>query len=105
MEKIICCWFGYFFGIVPIWGFQTVTAIALSVLFRLNKPLTILASNISIPPAIPIIIYASLATGGLILEGKLPGPLPEFSEEIIYKDLPRYVLGSCSLAILAGAVG
>lgn len=96
---------GFFCGIAPIWGFQTLAAVALSVIFRLNKPLTILASNISIPPCIPLVVYGSLAMGGLILEGKLPGPLPSFSQDIIFKDLPRYVVGSISLAILVGIIG
>lgn len=34
--------FGVFMGIIPIWGFQLVTAILLAFIFRLNKPLVIL---------------------------------------------------------------
>jgi glycosyltransferase involved in cell wall biosynthesis len=96
---------GIFCGIIPIWGFQTVAAIGLSFVFKLNKPLTLLASNISIPPMIPFIVYCSLALGGIVLDGSLPGPIPEFSEDIILKDLTRYIVGSVFLAILAGSIG
>ena len=40
-------------GIVPIWGFQMLAALFLSYIFRLNKIIVLLFSNISIPPLIP----------------------------------------------------
>ena len=55
--------FGIFMGIVPIWGFQLVAAIFLAILFKLNKPLVIIAANISIPPMIPLIIFLSYKMG------------------------------------------
>jgi glycosyltransferase involved in cell wall biosynthesis len=57
--------FGLFMGIVPIWGFQLLVGIPLSVYFRMNKVLFITAANISLPPAIPLIIFASYKFGGL----------------------------------------
>ncbi|MES1225118.1 MAG: DUF2062 domain-containing protein, partial [Bacteroidota bacterium] len=45
--------FGIFMGIVPIWGFQLLAAIALAIVLRLNKALVIIAANISVPPMIP----------------------------------------------------
>ena len=61
---------GVFMGIVPIWGYQLVTAIALAYLFRLNKLLVIVAANISLPPMIPLILYLSYLTGSLVLGGR-----------------------------------
>ena len=58
--------FGIFMGIVPIWGFQLLIGIPLSILFRMNKALFILAANISIFP--PIIWAASLACGKLLFK-------------------------------------
>ena len=52
-------------GIVPIWGFQLVVAIALAFLFRLNKALVVVAANVSIPPMIPLILFLSHLTGAL----------------------------------------
>ena len=55
--------FGIFMGIIPIWGFQLVAAIFLAILFKLNKPIVIVAANISIPPMIPVIIFLSYKMG------------------------------------------
>jgi glycosyltransferase involved in cell wall biosynthesis len=59
---------GIFMGIAPIWGWQTAASIGLAVLLRLNKMITVVAANISIPPMLPLILYASYKTGGLILQ-------------------------------------
>ena len=56
--------FGVFMGIVPIWGYQMITAIMLAYFFRLNKVIVVLAANISFPPVIPIIVYLSFWLGG-----------------------------------------
>ena len=65
--------FGVFMGIVPIWGFQMLTAAFLAHLMRLNKVLVLVASNISVPLFIPFILYFSYKTGGVVLgkEGSL----------------------------------
>ena len=59
--------FGVFMGIVPIWGFQMLVAAFLAHFMRLNKIIVLAASNISIPPMIPFIVYFSYQTGGLVL--------------------------------------
>ena len=46
---------GLFFGIAPIWGFQMIVAAAVAHRLRLNKAITLLASNISIPPLMPFV--------------------------------------------------
>ncbi len=43
--KALSVAFGVFMGILPIWGFQLVTAIFLSFLFRLNKAIVIICSQ------------------------------------------------------------
>ncbi|MFN8309222.1 MAG: DUF2062 domain-containing protein [Chitinophagales bacterium] len=60
---------GVFFGIAPFWGLQMVLVYAITALFRLNKALALICSNISIPPMIPFILYGSYVTGGLWLHG------------------------------------
>ncbi len=67
MKVAVALGFGVFMGVSPIWGFQMLTAAFLAHLMRLNKILVLLASNISIPPLIPFIIYFSYKTGGLVL--------------------------------------
>jgi len=94
--------FGVFMGIVPIWGYQLITAIALAYLLRLNKFIVIVAANISIPPLIPIIIYLSYITGGWILS--VNNDLT-FSTDITFTwmrdNLYQYVVGSLAFAIVS----
>ena len=96
--------FGVFMGIIPIWGFQMVAAISLAILFKLNKVLVIIASNISIPPMIPFIIFGSYKMGGLWV-GKNATQL-EYSSALsldaIKRNLQQYIFGSITLAIVAG---
>jgi glycosyltransferase involved in cell wall biosynthesis len=94
---------GVFSGIVPLWGFQTALAAIMSVVFKLNKPLTILSSQISVPPMIPLVIYASIGMGSLLINRKWDVKLPEqFSTDLIYQDFTKYLVGAITLAIIAG---
>jgi uncharacterized protein (DUF2062 family) len=91
-------------GIVPIWGFQMVTAIALSIMFRLNKALVIIAANISIPPLIPIVLYLSHLTGKLWM-GKNAQSISfsdEITLEVIHNNFVQYALGAVTLSVIAG---
>ena len=96
--------FGVFMGIVPIWGYQLIVAIALAYVFKLHKPFVIVAANISIPPMIPLIIFGSIGMGRLVLGH----PLPEFSFtqltglESITNHLFQYIVGSLVLAVFSG---
>ncbi|NOU38815.1 MAG: DUF2062 domain-containing protein [Ferruginibacter sp.] len=101
--KAISVAFGVFMGIIPIWGFQLMAAIFLAILFKLNKPLVIIAANISVPPMIPLIIFASYKTGALWM-GKNAVQL-QFSNALtvnsIKNNLQQYIYGSITLAIVA----
>lgn len=102
--KAISIGLGVFMGIVPIWGFQLVTAIFLAVLFKLNKPLVIIAANISIPPMIPLIIFLSYKMGAFWLGPNAQGL--QFTRSItfdtIQHNLQQYIYGSITLAVVAG---
>lgn len=91
-------------GIVPIWGFQMLVAITISILFRLNKALVIIAANISIPPAIPVILYLSHLTGKIWM-GKNAQTI-SFSDEItlkfIHNNFVQYMYGAVTLALVSG---
>ncbi len=101
---------GIFTGILPIWGFQLILAIALAHLFGLSKLITSVAANISIPPMIPLILYLSYLTGGIVSAGT--GSRISFSSDLSVKsfesNLMQYVVGSIVLAvilsILAGVI-
>jgi glycosyltransferase involved in cell wall biosynthesis len=98
--------FGIFMGIVPIWGFQLAVAIFLAILFKLNKPLVIIAANISIPPMIPLIIYLSYKAGAFWMGAN--AMQIDFSNDItiqsIKKNLLQYIAGSVTLAFAAALV-
>ena len=94
---------GIFMGIVPIWGFQLITAIALAHFFRLSKFIVIVAANISIPPMIPLILYGSYITGGIVLG---TGTRISFSGNLTIQsfenNLLQYIAGSIVFAIIMG---
>lgn len=104
VKKSASIGFGVFMGIVPIWGFQMAIALLLAAIFKLNKALTLIASNISIPPMIPIIVFLSFLLGRLWIHSNTVSIL--FSRSItidaIKLNLQQYVLGSMTLAIIAG---
>ena len=94
---------GAFFGISPLWGFQTALTITFAVLLGLNKSLAFLASNISIPPMIPLIVWSSLKVGGLFTGGGLL-PEGEITRDFIKAHLIQYLTGSFLLALLIAAI-
>lgn len=99
-SKALSLGFGCFMGIVPIWGFQLLVGIPLSVLFKMNKVLFIAAANISIPPMIPLIIYASMVMGQLVTIGYVDhSALFNLSLDQLGDNLYQYVIGACLLAV------
>ncbi|WAC15080.1 DUF2062 domain-containing protein [Dyadobacter pollutisoli] len=98
--------FGFFMGILPIWGFQLLVGIPLSIYFRMNKVLFLTAANISIPPFIPFIIFGSYQFGGLFYKnGVQLTSFEDLNLESIHVNIVQYLLGGTLLALLAGAVG
>ena len=102
--KAVSIGFGVFMGIIPIWGFQLMAAIFLAILLKLNKPLVIIAANISIPPMIPIIIFASYKAGAFWMGENATQLIFDrsISLDSIQKNLQQYIYGSITLAIIAG---
>jgi glycosyltransferase involved in cell wall biosynthesis len=106
LRKSVSVAFGIFMGIIPVWGFQLLAAIFLSVLLRLNKGLVIVFANISIPPMIPLIIYASYRFGAFWMPGNsnMISLTKTLSLSAIRYNFKQYLVGSISLAIAAGLV-
>lgn len=94
---------GIFVGISPFWGLHTLLVFSLAAVFRLNKVIAFLFSNISIPPLIPVIVYASYQAGALI-SGKgfdWDMKLHKFDTGTeVFMGLWQYILGSFALAIV-----
>jgi len=105
LNKSLSISFGFFMGIVPIWGFQLLIGIPLAMLFKLNKALFIAAANISIPPMIPLLIWISYYVGGFIFEDTTL--LPDFSSitlDSIKNDVVQYAVGAVIFAFLAAII-
>jgi glycosyltransferase involved in cell wall biosynthesis len=86
---------GIFMGVAPVWGWQMAIALALAILFKLNKVITLVASNISIPPLIPFILIASYFTGGLILGHHEALDFDSgITMEFVKKNFWQYIVGS-----------
>ncbi|WEK68544.1 MAG: DUF2062 domain-containing protein [Candidatus Chryseobacterium colombiense] len=95
---------GVFIGLSPFWGFQTLLVISLAVLFKLNKVLAFVASNVSLPPFIPFIIAASLFLGAPFVHGDSSILSQELNFDLVKNNLLQYVIGSMILASTASVI-
>lgn len=92
----VCC------AILPAWGYQMWIALAVAQVAKLNKVLAVVASNISIPPMIPFILFGSYVLGCQLLGNPVSLLFSEVTFESVMVNLWQYVLGACVLAVLAG---
>ncbi|MFY0253893.1 DUF2062 domain-containing protein [Chitinophaga sp. 30R24] len=95
---------GVFMGIVPIWGFQLLVSVLLAIKLKLNKALVLLSAHISTPPLTPFIVIASCLTGRIWMGQHARDFF--FSDGLnwttVKDNLLQYILGSITLAVLAG---
>ena len=97
---------GLFFGIAPIWGFQMVAAAALAHRLRLNKAITLLASNISIPPMLPFVLGGSMALGHWMFTGQMLSFSPsQMIRAHAVEYFWQWLAGSFALAFLVAVPG
>jgi len=89
---------GVFIGFSPFWGFHTLLVISLAVLFKLNKVLAFVASNVSLPPFIPFIIVASMFLGSPFVYGNSDFLNQEWNFDLVKNNILQYVIGSLILA-------
>lgn len=97
---------GVFFGIAPLWGLQMWFVLFFAWIFRLNKALSVLASNISIPPMIPLILFLSYEMGWIWMGDKAFHLTlnRQITLDDIHKNLLQYVLGSFTLATICSLI-
>jgi uncharacterized protein (DUF2062 family) len=97
---------GLFFGIVPIWGFQMVVAATAAHFLRLNKAITLLASNISIPPIAPFIFCGALILGHWMFTGEVLELSPQqMTRTRAFEYLWQLLAGSMALAVIVAVSG
>lgn len=97
---------GVFLGIIPVWGFQTFLSIFLAAVFRLNKAISFVGSNISIPPMIPLVVWVSLKIGSVLIPSDQE-PVLNFnsiSYESVKLHLVQYIAGSLILATFMSVI-
>lgn len=104
-NKAISVGVGLFFGIVPIWGFQFALAILLAVCFKLNKFIVGLAAQISVPPMIPFILYASVKTGEYVLGENIQLDLSKLLSIEALRGFYVYTVGALILSVVTGITG
>lgn len=96
---------GLFMGIVPVWGYQMVIAVVLAHMLRLNKVITLVCSNISIPPMIPFLLYGSYVMGGWMLNLPLTLKFQDITFDVLKTSLWQYLAGSIVLAGVISLAG
>lgn len=93
---------GIFIGLSPFWGFQTILLFTFAAIFRLNKVIAYLTSNVSFPPFIPFIIYGSLKVGSFFVSSDAPLILDNsMTFDDIQKNAAQYIVGSLILATVS----
>ncbi|QSB27278.1 DUF2062 domain-containing protein [Flavobacterium sp. CLA17] len=96
---------GIFIGMSPFWGFQTILLLFFATLFKLNKVIAYLSSNVSFPPFIPFIIYGSLKMGSYFVSSETPLVLDSsLTLDDIQKNATQYIVGSLILATVSALI-
>jgi len=108
-KKALSIALGVFLGLSPLWGFHTVIVIFLAIFLRLNKVIAFAFSNISLPPFIPFVLWASVRTGNFVLGQPSSFSMSELTDFDAIKHLESYLVGSVvfsvSSAIVFGLLG
>lgn len=104
LQKSLSIGFGAFMGIIPIWGFQMIVAVLFAYLFKLNKVIVLITSNISIPPLIPFILFGSYLSGHLLIGGEELSFSNTINLDSIQSVMKQYLIGSFVFAIILGAI-
>lgn len=104
-KKALSIALGVFIGLSPFWGFHTFLAIFLAVVLNLNKAIAFAFSNVSLPPFIPFILYASSKIGQFVLGVKYEYTLEEMTQNFeAMQHLKTYIVGSFTLATISAVV-
>ncbi len=95
---------GVLWGMMPVWGWQGIVAVATGCFMKLNKVVTFAATNISVPPMIPLILYGGYALGGVILGLPITISFRDITWESLAGSLVQYGVGSVVLAVAAALI-
>lgn len=94
---------GVLIGVVPIYGLQTLAALGLAIVFRLNKPLILAATFVNNPFFLPFLIGGSLEAGSFLRTGKWQAwQLSAFTSAQLKGEALSWVLGSVAVGVVVG---
>ncbi len=104
LKLVLSLWLGSFVGLLPFYGYQLVLAVFLAHILQLNRLVAGLFSAISIPPAIPFIIYASYMTGCRLFGSSCVVAFEEISFSNLAGTVAEYVAGGFVFAAAGSTV-
>ncbi len=97
---------GMFIGCTPLYGFHIWLVLAAAAPLRLDALVAYLASNVSIPPMIPFLLFAEAQVGTFLLEGRfLELSLHELAPTNIFDLGVAVALGSLFVGALVAGLG
>lgn len=91
---------GTFLAFSPFIGFQTILAITLSVVFRLNRVLAFVFCHLTLPPLIPFLMVGQLYLGGWLIGEPSEFSFDGFSMDQVKTHLTQYLVGSLLSSVL-----
>lgn len=96
---------GVLIGVTPLWGFHLPIGVSVAHVLRLNKVITGIATNISIPPLVPLIIFASYKLGEWLVPNAVAMEYgSSISAKVIQENLMQYVIGNIIFGLILGSV-
>lgn len=104
LHKSLSIGFGAFMAVIPIWGFQMIVAVFFAYIFKLNKVIVLITSNISIPPFIPFILFGSYYCGHLFIGGDKLVFSSNINLEHIQSVMTQYLIGSVVFSVSLGII-
>lgn len=104
-KKALSIALGVFIGLSPLWGLHTVIVIFLAILLKLNKVISFVFSNISLPPFIPFVLLVSIQIGNWVLGIDTHYELDNFMDNFdMIQNLKSYIIGSITLSITCALI-
>ena len=96
---------GVLIGVTPLYGFHLPIGVSLAHLFKLNKVITGIATNISIPPLVPLIIFVSYKLGEWVMPNAVAVEYhTSLSANVVKENLIQYAIGNVLLGIILGVI-
>ncbi|MBI9066850.1 MAG: DUF2062 domain-containing protein [Salinivirgaceae bacterium] len=105
LKKAYAIALGVFIGVLPIWGFQIISALFSAQFLKLNKPLAVIGSYINLTPLFPLIVFLSLKFGMMLMGNtEVSLILSEMTIKTATAYFGIYLLGSIPIALLFASI-